>query len=97
MPIKLSDTGRTHVTRERARDIIAAAGPLTESADVVVDAEGVIITPSFVAELLTALTARGLSVRFVNASEHTAKLVESLTGKLKLTGRVTVVEAAAAR
>lgn len=98
MKIVLSRHGRTFASRTRARELLGAQTGGAARASVTIDASGVYMSPSFIAELLVGLVKERGCKRIViqGAREHPARVARHLADKFGYGDRVEVEQPAAA-
>lgn len=82
MDIRLKSVSTSFATRERARQVVADAAP--NGVPVVLDIEGTMASPSFLAQLLTDLSLSASDVTVVGGDAHHNALVGDLIEKLGL-------------
>ena len=86
MTIRLRDYSASFATREKAREVIASV-PGGRIADV--DVDGVLCSPSFLAELMVQLT-KNSDLTVTTTDRTMADKVERLSSQLGLTGKISV-------
>lgn len=93
MRIHLRSHGRSFATRERAYDLIKTVGK-PDKLECELDIEGVMASPSFLAELLGLLVEREATVVVVGADEFQKRTVASLIRQLGFSDSVRQAEVA---
>lgn len=93
MELKLSTHGKTFATRELARAVTETARG--GDGEVIVDAEGAYLSPSFTAELLGVLTERFDRVAVIGLEASRLEMVNRLANQLGLSSVVTTKATAA--
>ncbi len=88
MELLLSHHGTSFATRERARELVATLPGTAAQEELLIGLDGVTASPSFMAELLTRLSSRFLSMSIEGGSEHLRGITFSLVERLGLGGRV---------
>ena len=87
MTITLASFGPSLATREKARAVVASLRDVPGT-EVHIDMDGVSASPSFIAELLTQLSVRFMTLTVSGGSDHLRAVTFSLVEKLGLQGRI---------